>query len=97
MLGRTPDLIPNAREAAWQLREGAWIVLIEGDEQALPGTALHTLLVDDLDGFLAAARERAVELGPVEPVGPDMRQSVIADPDGNRLKVAAARAAGDRT
>jgi hypothetical protein len=79
--------VPNEREAAWELHEGAWVVLIADPERA--GSALHTLIVADLDGFLAAARERGVEPGPVEPVGEGMRQSIVVDPDGNRLKVAA--------
>ncbi|HXD54619.1 MAG TPA: VOC family protein [Solirubrobacteraceae bacterium] len=87
LLGREPDLVPNEREAAWQLHEGAWIVLIA--EEGTPGGAQHTLIVEDLDAFLAAARERGIEPGPVEPVGPDMSQSIVVDPDGNRLKVAA--------
>lgn len=79
--------MPNEREAAWELHDGAWIVLIADPERA--GTALHTLIVADLDRFLAAARERGVEAGPVEPVGEGMRQAIVADPDGNRLKLAA--------
>jgi hypothetical protein len=87
LLGRGPDLVPNEREAAWELHDGAWIVLIADPERA--GTALHTLIVADLEPFLAAARERGVEPGPVEPVGEGMRQSIVTDFDGNRLKVAA--------
>ncbi len=88
LLGRPPDLVPNEREVCWELHDGAWIVLIADPERA--GGALHTLIVGDLDAFLAAARGRGLEAGPVEPVGEGMRQSVVADPDGNRLKVAAA-------
>lgn len=87
LLGREPDLVPNEHEAAWELHRGAWIVLIAGEPGL--GAIQHTLLVTGLDAFLDAARERGLEPGPVEPVGPDMRQSVFADPDGNRLKVAA--------
>ncbi len=87
LLGRAPDLVPNDSEAAWELRDGAWIVLIADRERA--GSALHTLLVADLDGFLAAARGRGVEPGPVEPVGEGMRQAIVTDLDGNRLKLAA--------
>ena len=98
LLGRTPDLVPNATEAAWELHDGAWIVLIEADARAggagRPGGALHTLIVGDLDAFLAGARERGIEPGQVEPVGEGMRQSVVVDPDGNRLKVAGARRSG---
>ncbi len=86
LLGRPADLVPNERELCWELHDGAWIVLIADRERA--GGALHTLIVGDLDGFLEAARERGVEPGPAEPVGEGMRQSIVTDPDGNRLKVA---------
>ncbi len=87
LIGRAPELLPNEREAAWQLHEGAWIVLIAGEEGL--GRTQHTVIVDDLDAFLQAARARGIEPGPVGPVGAGMRQSVIVDPDGNRLKLAA--------
>jgi hypothetical protein len=90
--------VPNDSEACWELFEGAWIVLIAGSREpghpARPGGALHTLILPEIDGFLAAARERGVETGPVEPVGEGMRQSLVVDPDGNRLKVAAPVADG---
>ena len=55
-----------------------------------PGTALHTLIVAELDAFLAAARGRGVEPGADRArSGEGMRQSIVTDPDGNRLKVAA--------
>jgi hypothetical protein len=69
------------------VHDGAWIVLIADPVRA--GTALHTLILDDLDAFLAAVRGRGVEPGPVEPVGEGMRQSIVTDADGNRLKLAA--------
>ena len=87
LLGRPPDLVPNDREAAWQLHAGAGIVLIAGEERL--GPTQHTLLVRDLDRFLVEVSARGVETGPAEPVGEGMRQSIVVDPDGNRLKVAA--------
>ena len=87
LIGRAPDLHPNAQEVCWQLHPGAWIVLIEGD--ATLGRTQHTLLVSNLEDHLDAARERGVQTGPIEPVGGGMRQSVVVDPDGNRLKLAA--------
>jgi glyoxylase I family protein len=86
LLGRPPDLVPNDREAAWELHSGAWIVLIAGEQQL--GATQHTLLVEDLDGFLDATRARGIEPGPVEAVGEGMRQSIVLDPDRNRLKLA---------
>jgi len=77
--------VPNEREAAWRLTDTGWIV-IEADP-ARAGTALHTLLVDDLDSVLAGLAERGVKAGPVELIGAAVRQSIVADPDGNRLKL----------
>jgi len=85
LLGRPPDLVPNDREAAWQFTDTAWLCLYADAEP--PGTAPHTVLVDDLDGFLAEIAGRGITPGPVENVAPSVRQSVITDPDGNRLKV----------
>jgi predicted enzyme related to lactoylglutathione lyase len=51
------------------------------------GSALNTLLVDDLDAFLAGLAERGVVAGPVETVGDGVRATVVTDPDGNRLQV----------
>jgi hypothetical protein len=86
LLGRPPDLVPNDREAAWRLTDSGWTCLYaEGDSCA---SAPHTLLVSDLDRFLAGVAERGIVPGPVETIAPSVRQSVIIDPYGNRLKVA---------
>ncbi len=85
LLGREPDLVPNAREAAWRLTDTGWIV-IEADPPRA-GTALHTLLVADLDALLAEVAQRGVHAGAVETIGPGVRQAIVVDPDGNRLKV----------
>jgi catechol 2,3-dioxygenase-like lactoylglutathione lyase family enzyme len=84
--GRPPDLIPNDDEAAWQLSETGWIYLITDPGRA--GSALHTLLVDDLDAFLVvASSEHGISCGPIETIGEGVRFSMVIDPDGNRLKV----------
>jgi len=91
LFGRPPDLVPNDREAAWRLTDSGWICLYaEGGAATAEasGSAPHTLLVSDLDLFLAGVAARGIVPGPVEAVGPSARQSVITDPDGNRLKVA---------
>jgi len=56
-------------------------------DPARAGTALHTLLVGDLDGLLAGLAARGVQAGAVELIGPGVRQSIVVDPDGNRLKL----------
>jgi predicted enzyme related to lactoylglutathione lyase len=89
LTGRPPDLIPNDQEAAWQLTETGWVYIVADARRA--GSALHTLLVDDLDAFLSGLTARGIAAGPVEPVGASMRQAIVSDPDGNRIKVAARR------
>jgi catechol 2,3-dioxygenase-like lactoylglutathione lyase family enzyme len=85
LAGRPPDLVPNQDEAAWQLTETGWIYAVV--DAARAGSALCTLLVDDLDAFLAGLADRGIAAGPVETIGGDVRHATIADPDGNRLKV----------
>jgi len=93
---RPPDLVPNDHEAAWRVTDSAWLCLYAGAERA--ASAPYTLLVDDLDGFLTDVAKRGIVTGPVEAIGPSVRQSVITDPDGNLLKVGQVREepAGDR-
>jgi hypothetical protein len=86
LLGRTPDLVPNEVEACWQVNDGGWIYFVVDADRA--GTALHTLLVEDLDAVLAGLAARGIEPGPVELVGGAVAQSIVSDPDGNRLKLA---------
>ena len=85
LLGRPPDLVPNDREAAWRLTDTGWICLYA--DAGGCASAPHTLLVGDLDGFLAGVSARGIEPGPIEKIAPAVRQSVITDPYGNRLKV----------
>ena len=85
LVGRPPDLIPNDDEAAWRLTETGWIYVIADAGRA--GSALNTLLVDDLDAFLAGLAERKVMAGPVKTIGDGVRVTVVTDPDGNRLQV----------
>jgi len=83
--GRPPDLIPNDSEAAWRLTETGWIYVIAG--AGVPGTALQTLLVDDLDEILAGLAERGIATGPVQRIGERVRFVIVEDLDGNRIKV----------
>ncbi len=90
LTGRRPDLIPNEDEAAWQLTETGWIYLIADADRA--GSALHTLLVEDLEAFLAELANRGIDAGPIETIGVTVRHVVISDLDGNRLNVGEAPA-----
>jgi hypothetical protein len=85
LLGRPPELIPNPQEAAWRLTDSGWIYIVVDPSRA--GATVHTLLVSDLDAFLDGLAERGIDAGPVELIGPGVRQAIVVDPDGNRLKV----------
>jgi hypothetical protein len=85
LAGRAPDLIPNRDEAAWRMTETGWICVIADADRA--GSARHTLLVDDLDAFIAGLAERGLAAGPVGTIGEDVRFTIVIDPDGNRLKI----------
>jgi len=85
LIGRPPDLVPNNDEAAWRLTETGWIYVIVDADRA--GSALNTLLVDNLDAFLAGLAERGITTSPVETIGDAVRRTVVTDPDGNRLQI----------
>ncbi len=85
LAGRPPDLIPNAKEAAWQLTGTGWLYVIADASRA--GSALHTLLVADLDDFLAGLANRGIAAAPVETIAGAARHAIVTDPDGNRLNV----------
>ena len=85
LIGRPPDLIPNDIESAWQLTDTAWIYVIGDARRA--GKTLLTVLVDDLEGFVAdlARRGHTVAIEPVPGVG---LEALVTDPEGNTIKFA---------
>jgi hypothetical protein len=86
LFGRPPDLLPNNREACWQLAGAGWMYVVEDPERA--GRGLLTLLVDDLDGLVAGLVERGIEPGPIVPEGGAGRKSVVTDPEGSTIAFA---------
>ncbi len=85
LFGKSPELLPNDDEAAWRVTDSGWVYVIVDPPRA--GSAVNTLLVDDLDAFLGGLSERGVEAEPVEKLDGAVRRSCVSDPDGNRLKV----------
>lgn len=65
------------------LTGSGWLYVLRDSERA--GSAIVTLLVDDLDERLAALAMRGIEHGPIETVAGSTRKTWIADPDGNRI------------
>jgi predicted enzyme related to lactoylglutathione lyase len=92
LAGRPPDLVPHSHEAAWQLTKTGWIYVVADAERA--GSALVTLLVDDLDERIEALAQRGLEVGEVETIADGVRTVVLEDPDGNAIKLAQPPASG---
>jgi catechol 2,3-dioxygenase-like lactoylglutathione lyase family enzyme len=83
LFGRPADMHPHDSEAAWQLAGAGWVYVVQDPDRA--GTALLTLLVDDIDAVLAGLAERGLEPGAVEELSNGVRKAAFADPEGNRI------------
>ena len=82
-VGRPPDMVPKPGEAFWRLAGTGWISVVADDARA--GSALVTLLVDDLEqhvGFLAL---RGIAPESIETVPGVVRTATILDPAGNTI------------
>jgi predicted enzyme related to lactoylglutathione lyase len=84
--GRPPDNIPNENEAVWQVTDTGLIYVVADTSRA--GTALLTLIVDNLEDYLAALAERGIAAGALDTVPGLYRKAVIVDPEGNTIAVA---------
>ena len=78
-------MLPNEREAMWQLADTSWVYVLLDEQRA--GRGLLTLLVDDLDRQLAEISGRGISVGPIETAPGRYRKVVITDPDGNRIQL----------
>lgn len=87
VFGREPDLVPNDREAAWQLAPHAWLYATADTDQA-PGHALNTILVDDLDASVADVASRGIDVPTPVTMPGAARTVTLTDPDGNRIQFA---------
>ena len=85
LLGAPPAMLPNDREAAWQVIGAGWLYVVRDDERA--GSGLVTLLVDDLDDRLGGWAAAGIAVGAVEEIPGAVRTTQIHDPDGNRVQV----------
>jgi catechol 2,3-dioxygenase-like lactoylglutathione lyase family enzyme len=85
VFGREADLVPNDSELCWRLDDGGlcWFYVVVDPGRA--GGGISTVLVDDLDGLVAAWAARGVEPVEIRQEGPDARKARLLDPDGNEL------------
>jgi len=83
--GRSPDVSVSENESMWRVVDNGWIYVVGDANHA--GSALLTLLVDDLEDHLATLGERGLAPGAIETVPGLYRKAVMTDPDGNRISI----------
>jgi catechol 2,3-dioxygenase-like lactoylglutathione lyase family enzyme len=83
LLGRAPDMLPHATEAAWQLTDTGWLYVVEDEDAA--GHGRFTMLVEDVEAEIAALAERGLDAGEIETLGSGARKVELRDPEGNRV------------
>jgi predicted enzyme related to lactoylglutathione lyase len=91
LFGRGPDLLPNDREAAWTLMDGASLYVVVDASRSGPGVV--TLIVDDLDARLEAIEARGLTASTVETITGAGRKATIFDPDDNAIALVELEAA----
>jgi predicted enzyme related to lactoylglutathione lyase len=82
--GAPPDRFPHETEAVWQLVENALVYVLLDDERA--GSALLTLIVDDIDAWSEQARQRGIAVPEIETTSA-VRRTSFNDPDGNMIQI----------
>jgi predicted enzyme related to lactoylglutathione lyase len=85
-VGRPPDLVPHAHEAAWRFTDDGWIYVVADAERA--GNGLVTVLVDDLDARLSGLGLRGISVGAITTIADGVRTVAVHDPEGNRITLA---------
>ncbi|HEX7242705.1 MAG TPA: GNAT family N-acetyltransferase [Longimicrobiaceae bacterium] len=83
LFGRTFDRVPMPSCREWDTTPGATVQVISKEERA--GETAVALVVEELDGVLAALRAGGIEAGAVEEVPGFVRYSLVRDPDGNEV------------
>ena len=81
--GRSPDVIVTENESMWHVTDTGWIYVVGDTNRA--GKALLTLLVDDLEDYVAELGERGISVGAIDTVPGLYRKAVITDPEGNMI------------
>jgi hypothetical protein len=83
LLGSPPTYVASDTEAVWELAEHRSLFIEHRPSHA--GHAMHTVFLDDLDGFVSRAAERGVEPVQRETYPNGVRKAGYTDPDGNEL------------
>ena len=78
----------------WQVAETGWIYVVGDATRA--GKAVLTLLVDDLEDYVAELGERGLATSAIETVPGLYRKAVMTDPEGTMISFNVASACSSR-
>jgi catechol 2,3-dioxygenase-like lactoylglutathione lyase family enzyme len=84
LLGREPSFIPHATEAVWELAEHRSLYILAEDAERA-GSAILTVLVDDLDARVADIAARGLDPDERVTYSNGARKAIYRDPDGNEI------------
>lgn len=84
LVGRPADVHPNETEAMWQMRPGSWIYIASDGSRA--GSSFVTILVDDLEAFVAELAGREIDTGEIDTIPDAVKRVRITDPEGNKIQ-----------
>src|SRR5215207_6974078 len=85
LLGSPPTFFPTDTEAVWELAEHRSVYIEQRPDHA--GHAMHTILVDDVDAFVAQIAARGIEPSKRETYENGVRKITYLDPDENEFGI----------
>jgi catechol 2,3-dioxygenase-like lactoylglutathione lyase family enzyme len=83
LLGAEPAFFPTDTEAVWELGDHRYLYIEERSDRV--GQAVVTLLVDDLDRYVAQIAGRGIEPVKQETYPNGVRKVIYNDPEGNEI------------
>jgi predicted enzyme related to lactoylglutathione lyase len=83
LLGTPPTFFPHDTEAVWGLAEHRYLYIVQRPDGA--GSAMHTVIVDDIDTRIAQMAERGLEPTTRQSYPEGMCKFTFHDPDGNEI------------
>lgn len=83
LFGSGPTFVASATEAVWELAGQRSLYIEQDPEHA--GHSVVTVFVDDLDGLVAAVRDRGLEPARRETYDSGVRKVTYRDLDGNQI------------
>jgi catechol 2,3-dioxygenase-like lactoylglutathione lyase family enzyme len=83
LLGGEPSFLPHATEAVWELAPHRFVFIVDDAERA--GSAIPTIMVEDLDAEVAAISGRGIEPERRESYASGASKAIYRDADGNEV------------